>query len=292
MRPHPLLFPVLCTVLACAVPPPPAAPRTATGRTLRVATWNVHDLFDAEDRVAPPGELDELPTSGEVAAKLASVATVLERLDADVVFLQEVETLALAEALAVQAGYHEARLLDGFDPRGIDVAAISRLPIDGYVSHVGEAWTDGRPLWSRDCVEVHAGGGGLVLVGSHLVSRLTDPVGDRRRAQAARMREIADGLCERVPGALVLAGGDLNDEPASAALAPLLADGGWIDPLADAGMGALWTWLGVGGGARLDYLLVARASAWRVVSAAVDDGPDVAAASDHRPVVLDLVLGG
>jgi endonuclease/exonuclease/phosphatase family metal-dependent hydrolase len=291
MRPHLLLLSLPCAVLACAVPPPPAAPRTAPGRTVRVATWNVHDLFDAEDRVSPPGELDELPTSSEVSAKLARVARVLERLDADVVLLQEVENLALVEALAMQSGYQEARLVDGFDPRGIDVAVIARLSVDGYVSHLGERGADGSPLWSRDCVEVHAGGGGLVVVGSHLVSRLTDPLGDRRRAQAARMRQIADGLLQRAPGALVLAGGDLNDEPASDALAPLLADGGWADPLADAGMGTLWTWLGLGGGARLDYLLVSRADAWRVVSAAVADGPDVAAASDHRPVVLDLIWG-
>src|SRR5512133_818861 len=291
MRPQPLLVSLLCALLACAVPPPPAAPRTAPGRTVRVATWHVHDLFDAEDRVSPPGELDDVPTSSEVSAKLARVARVLERLDADVVLLQEVENLALVEALAMQSGYQEARLVDGFDPRGIDVAVISRLSVDGYVSHLGARGADGGPLWSRDCVEVHAGGGGLVVVGSHLVSRLTDPVGDRRRAQAARMREIADGLLQRAPGALVLAGGDLNDEPASAALAPLLADGGWADPLADAGMGSLWTWLGLGGGARFDYLLVSRADAWRVVSAAVADGPDVAAASDHRPVVLDLIWG-
>lgn len=290
MRPHPFVLSALYAAAACALPPPPSAPRSE-GRILRVVTWNVHDLFDDEDRLAPPGDLDELPSSADVEAKLELVGSVLAGIDADLVLLQEVETLPLAEALAARAGYPEARLVEAYDPRGIDVALLSRLAIDRYVSHLGETAADGRPLWSRDCVELHAGGGALVVVGTHLVSRLTDPSGDRRREQAARVREIADALLRSEPGALVLAGGDLNDEPASLALEPLLEDGAWVDPLDEAGLASSWTWLGAGGGARLDYLLVAGGEAWRAVSAAVVDGEDVARASDHRPVVLDLAWG-
>ncbi|HSM93760.1 MAG TPA: endonuclease/exonuclease/phosphatase family protein [Anaeromyxobacteraceae bacterium] len=293
MRPHLLLFSALCAASACAVPPPPSAARTPAHRAVRVASWNVHDLFDAVDEVSPPGDLDELRTVAEVEAKVARVAEVLARADADVVLLQEVETLPLARALAARAGYGEARLVEAFDPRGIDVAVLSRLAVEPYVSHLGEVGPDGRPLWSRDCVEAHVSvpPGELVVVGTHLVSRLTDPAGDRRRAQAARMREIVDGLVRLRPGTLVLAGGDLNDEPASAALSPLLGDGGWVDALDAFGLASTWTWLGLGGGRRLDYLLVPREDAWRVLGATVLDGPDVAAASDHRPVVVDLLWG-
>jgi endonuclease/exonuclease/phosphatase family metal-dependent hydrolase len=160
------------------------------------------------------------------------------------------------------------------------------------VSHLGELAADGTPLWSRDCVELHASAGDrrLVIVGTHLVSRLTDLSGTRRREQAARLREIADEAAARDPGALVLAGGDLNDEPGAASLAPLLGDAEWRDPLAEAGLGETWTWVGLGGGARLDYLLLPREEAWRAVSVAVVDGEDVFGASDHRPVVVDLTL--
>jgi len=57
------------------------------------------------------------------------VAAVLEALDADAVLLQEVEDLPLLGRLALRAGYPEARLLDGNDPRGIDVGLLSRLPV-------------------------------------------------------------------------------------------------------------------------------------------------------------------
>jgi endonuclease/exonuclease/phosphatase family metal-dependent hydrolase len=290
MRLPSALHPVACALLACAPPPLPSATRPVPSGNVRIATWNVHDLFDAEDRRAPPGELDEVPAPDEVEGKLRRVAAVLARLDADLVLLQEVENLPLAEGLATRSGYSEARLVDGVDPRGIDVALLSRAPVERYASHAGETGGDGRPLWSRDCVEarVATGLGPLRLVGGHLVSRLTDPDGDRRREQAARTREIADGLLREEPDALLLVGGDLNDVPASAALEPLLGDGEWVDALELFGEEETWTWEGASGGARFDYLLLPRADAWRVVGAEVVDGEDVAEASDHRPVVVDL----
>src|SRR6266511_1621501 len=153
---------LLLLLLACA--PDLGAPRR-TGRSaaeVRVATWNVHDLFDSDDRLVPPGEVD--------------------------------------------------------------------------------AW--GRPLWPRDCVELHVRTPGrpVVVVASHLSSALSDD-GTRRALQAGRLRDIADGLRAARPTALVLAGGDLNDRPASAALAPLLEDGAWIDPAPP----GVVTWTGASG---------------------------------------------
>lgn len=277
-------------LLACGPAlPPPGVPGGGVRAPVqvRVATWNVHDLFDAEDRLVPPGDEDLVPTPEEVDAKLARVAAVIERVGADVWLLEEVENLAILERLAAAAGYPWARLVEGNDPRGIDVALLSRVPVEGYASHAAERAPDGRLLWPRDCVEAWlapAEGARMVVVGSHLSSALSDD-GTRRRLQAARMREIADAAAARDPAALVLAGGDLNDAPGSEPLAPLLADGAWRDPIP---AGAT-TWGGGAGASRLDYLLVPAASG-ALVAASVDAGADVAAASDHRPVVVDLVV--
>lgn len=282
---------VVLALSACepALPPPPSG--TGGGRPaagVRVATWNVHDLFDAEDRLVPPGDLDLVLAPAEVDAKIEAVAAVLVRLDADLVLLQEVENAALLERLAAAAGYPVARLVEGNDARGIDVAVLSRLPVRAYASHVRELGPDGRLLWPRDCVEAHADAGGrvLVVVGSHLSSGLSDD-GTRRRWQAARLREIADGVAAEDPSALVVAGGDLNDTPGSDALAPLLGDGAWMDPASR----ETATWLGASGSARFDYLLVRAVAASAVSAAWIDAGADVARTSDHRPVVLDLRLG-
>jgi endonuclease/exonuclease/phosphatase family metal-dependent hydrolase len=259
---------------------------------VRVATWNVHDLFDEVDREVPPGAWDDVPAPAEVEAKLDRVAAVLARLDAEVVLLQEVENAALLERLAARSGYPEVRLVEGADPRGIDVAALSRLPVRDYRSHLGETDGDGDPLWSRDCVELHvqAGERRLVLVGSHLVSRVSDPGGERRAEQAARMRAIADEVAALHPAAAVLVGGDLNDEPGSAALEPLLRDGAWLDAASALPPAEAWTWSGEAGRARLDHLLLAARDEGALLLASVLGGEDVAAASDHRPLAVDLWL--
>jgi endonuclease/exonuclease/phosphatase family metal-dependent hydrolase len=277
---------LLCLSFLAGCGPPVEADRAGGGgELLRVVTWNVHDLFDAEDTLLPPGADDDVLSSFAAEEKLARVAAVLLRLDADVVLLQEVENLALAEGLAERAGYPAARLVEGRDPRGIDVAALSRLPVVAYVSHRADVGTDGRPLWPRDCVELHVASGGrrVVLVASHLSSALSDD-GTRRTEQAARLRAIADAVRAAHPDALVVAGGDLNDAPGSDALAPLLADGAWTDPL-PAGTG---TWASGSRRARLDYLLVPRPAVGAVLGASAVTGDDVAAASDHLPVALDL----
>lgn len=279
----------------------PAAPRTpgsgaddptsGAGAVVRLASWNVHDLFDEVDRLAPPGELDEAPPPAEVEVRLGQVAAVLARLDADAVLLQEVEDLALLGRLAARAGYPEARLLEGNDPRGIDVALLSRLPVAWYVGHAAERLPDGRPAWPRDAVEAGllAGGREVALVGSHLSSHLSDPGGVRRAGQAASLRALADARAAG-PGALVLVGGDLNDEAGAPALAPLFSDGAWVDAAAGLPAPLAWTWSGAAGRGALDHLAIGAGEAWRLLAVRVEGGADVAAASDHRPVVVDLLV--
>jgi endonuclease/exonuclease/phosphatase family metal-dependent hydrolase len=259
---------------------------------VRVATWNVHDLFDEADRLDPPGELDAVPPPGEVEDRLSAVAQVLRRIDADAVLLQEVEDEPLLRRLADRSGYPEARLLEGNDPRGIDVALLSRLPVLAYRGHAAARGGDGLPLWPRDAVvaELGAGARRLALVGTHLSSRLSDPGGARRLVQAAALRALADEAAAG-PAALVLAGGDLNDEAGDPALAPLLADGAWVDAaLGDPSAPAAWTWSEGPARAALDHLLLPAAAVGGLLDARVEWGADVAAASDHRPVVVDLLL--
>ena len=184
-------------LLACA-PAAEDAPR-ANRSTLRVVTWNVHDLFDEVDQLQPPGDADTALTQAEVEAKLARVGRVLARLDADVLVLEEVENLGMLERLAagpLAGGGYRAFLREGFDPRGIDVGVLSRVPIVDCVSHLDDRVPDGGRLWSRDLVEIHLDifERPVVLLGNHLVSRLDPSQDGRRLLQAARVREVADHL--------------------------------------------------------------------------------------------------
>ncbi len=289
-----LLLAFLLALLACA---PAAEDAQRAGRSmLRVVTWNVHDLFDEVDRTTSPGDSDTVLTHVEVEAKLARLGRVLARLDADVVVLQEVENLGLLERLAagpLATGGYRAFLREGFDPRGIDVGVLARVPIADCVSHLEDRAPGGARLWSRDLVEVHLDNfeRPVVLLVNHLVSRLDASAGGRRLLQAARAREAVDELRATAARPVVLVLGDLNDLPGSVALRPLLGDGA----LADLGAGLAdvdsWTWSGGGARERIDYALLPREDLTLVTRVEVMSGPDVAVASDHRPLLVDLWLG-
>ena len=273
-----VLAPIL-GALACASPRPPAAPE----RTLRLATWNVQNLFDEQVDGAPN---ETVLSPGQVEAKLARLSGVLRALGADAVALQEVENEAILVRLAAASGGGWGTcLVDGPDPRGIDVAALARARVERCVAH-----TEDGPLFSRPPLEVHASVGGrrLVLLVAHLVSKV-DPASDGRRTeQARRLRTLADALVAREAGALVVIAGDLNDEAGSAPLAPLLADGAWVDVAAGAEPEVTWTYAFQGRHERIDYLLVPRAARARVVTAAAYGARGVRSASDHRPLVVEL----
>jgi endonuclease/exonuclease/phosphatase family metal-dependent hydrolase len=289
-----LLLAFLLALLACT-PAAENAPRA--GRSmLRVVTWNVHDLFDGVDRTTPPGDSDTVLTQVEVEAKLARVGSVLARLDADVLVLQEVENLGLLERLAagpLAAGGYRAFLREGFDPRGIDIGVLSRVPIADCVSHLDDRAPGGARLWSRDLIEVHLDifERPVVLLVNHLVSRLDPSEDGRRLLQAARAREVADQLRATAAWAVVLVLGDLNDLPDSAALRPLLGDGALADLGAGLPDGDAWTWSGGGARERIDYALLPREDVTLVTRVEVMSGPDITAASDHRPLLVDLWLG-
>lgn len=291
MRTLALLFLPLCGCGPSAVRTPGASADPPA--LLRVVTWNVHDLFD---EVADPGDSAPAIPAGEVEARLEAAARVLRQLDADVVLLQEVEHLGLLRRLADRTGHLEARLLEGNDPRGIEVGLLSRWPVTRYLGHSGELAPDGRRLWPRDAVEaaVEPGGARLILLATHLSSHLSDPTGERRRVQAARLRQLAEAAVAAEPGALVLVGGDLNDGADAAALEPLFGDGAWLDCAGGAAGTAwrtgpaAWTWSDGRRHEALDHLALRAGQREARVAGWVADGPDVAAASDHRPVVLDL----
>lgn len=227
---------------------------------LRVAAWNVHNLLHG------PKEQQ----------KVAEVARGVTALEADVVALEEVEDLALLEQVAALADYPIALLVEGRDPRGIDVALLSRRPLKGYRTHREEK------VFSRDCLEVHLDGPfPAVLLCNHFKSRLRQGhrADLRRREQAERVLELAREL-EDQPVAVL---GDLNDEPDSWALEPLF--GGLQDGLA--GVADRTTFTHRGRPQALDHILLNRQLAPHLVSARVLRGAEFVT-SDHFPVVVEF----
>jgi endonuclease/exonuclease/phosphatase family metal-dependent hydrolase len=281
---------LLAALLVACIPQPPLA--ASSPPTVRVATWNVKDFFDSRD---DPKKDDDVFPEAQVARKVEQIASVLREIDADVVLLQEVENVELLNRLAAAVAplRYGAWLREGADPRGIDVALLARTRLLRYDGHLRDLDSRGVPLWSRDLVEAHldVGGRHLVLLGSHLKSKRISRSDDRRREQAERMRVVADEVRARWPSALVVIGGDLNDDADSWSLAPLLEDGSWEDLGARLPDDAAWTWSARSARSRIDYLIVPEAQGARVRSVSVWSSPGVMQVSDHRPVVATIEVG-
>ncbi|WP_309114288.1 endonuclease/exonuclease/phosphatase family protein [Saccharothrix sp.] len=180
----------------------------------------------------------------EVATRMT--AKVVNEVAADVLCLVEAEhrpaLVRFNEAL-LDRRYAHAMLVDGNDPRGIDVGLMTtgRVTVESVRSHVDDPDPEraDRALFSRDCpvYQLRVAGRELFVLPNHFKSQSfssgnPDPL---RRRQATRVREIYDDL--RAEGAeLIAVLGDLNKGPTNdippqhPTLEPLLGPG---TPLVD-----------------------------------------------------------
>jgi len=206
----------------------------------------------------------------------------LRKLDADILALCEVESSeALRQFRKDQfsgKGLKHDLLIAGNDPRGIDVAVCSKLPI-GFIRTNGQYRTnpnDRKPLFSRDCLEVEfelANGRKLWVLQNHLLSKLRASNDVRRKKQA---QGLADILAERfdLTNDLVIVSGDMNDEPQNAPLRPLLDVPNLTDVLEVANIPAndRWTYYYGREDAKnqIDFILISDALKPFVLDAGVD----------------------
>ncbi len=108
------------------------APAKPAG-SVRIATYNVLNLFDAHDDPALTGDQDDASMTKPLHESVA-VARAIRAIDADILCLQEVESLqALTEfrdTLLADMGYaHIVSPGEAGDDRGIENAVLSRFPI-------------------------------------------------------------------------------------------------------------------------------------------------------------------
>ncbi|WP_408899387.1 endonuclease/exonuclease/phosphatase family protein [Nocardioides sp. R1-1] len=186
----------------------------------------------------------ELKTVAVNVRATEHTALVIKELGADVLTVVEADDRPGLEmfnrAMLPAVGgtpYPQVMVVEGNDTRGIDVGCMAA---PGYTlaqmrTHIFDADTQG-PVFSRDCCEYHfdtPGGSRLVVLANHFKSKgyasRNDPIGaKRRKRQARRVAAIYKAL--RKEGLEYVAiTGDLNDDPASDALAPLLSLPGLTD---------------------------------------------------------------
>jgi endonuclease/exonuclease/phosphatase family metal-dependent hydrolase len=276
--------------LSGARPPPPAR-----SPGLRVATWNLENFFDGWDDPYRGDETTEPAFVGEPRRR--RIADALLQLDADVVCLQEVENRFVLEefvAAYLPGSGYRAVLVEGNDERGIDVALLSRLPIEAVTSYRDRRFADAAGVereFQRDLLRVRVGGGlqaDVFVV--HLKSQHGEEEADRIRAAEAReAAAIFRAELARDPEWRALIAGDFNDvlgePPLDAFLAPRASGGAGLADLC-AGTESP-TYHQPPYVSRIDFLLATPALAAELAEAAVIErlpGVDLKCASDHYPV--------
>ncbi|MBA3848653.1 MAG: hypothetical protein C0502_01500 [Opitutus sp.] len=251
-------------------------------------------------------------------AAVQNTARVVAAVNADVLCTVETESRPAMDRFNTQAlrpakaAYPHFLLVDGNDPRGIDVGLYSRFPIRSVRSHVDDTSTgkDKKPhrVFSRDCPEFEValpGGRTLWMLANHFKSQgYGAPAGNdaKRLQQTTRVREILGRFDLKKD--LVAVAGDFNAEPESTSLAPLLTVPHLRDVFASSAFGSQPRWTYHGGKQQLDYLLLS-APLFAAVKAAgierrglwmkgVTPFPAVTgaanAASDHAAVWADVEI--
>jgi predicted extracellular nuclease len=203
---------------------------------VRVATFNCENLFaryNFKKNVKPEKAVKDGWLANQTAFELNSkeekqiTAEAIKAAHADVIALQEVENFEVLRKfctayLGGRKQYPYAVLIDGNDPRLIDVAILSRFPLDGITTHWHEWDTPLKsPTFSRDCLGCDVllpQDKRLRLFVNHLKSMMDmkEPCKGRRKTRTKRehqARRVKEVVSERFPDGdgdfIVL--GDMND---------------------------------------------------------------------------------
>jgi len=233
--------------------------------TLKIGTFNLNNLFSRFDfeadvatattstvmtrtsfTFADPSGFRERRYQGKLVkgkpgTERKQLAARIAEMDLDVLGLQEVEDIdTLKEFNRVDLGglYPYVVLVEGNDPRLIDVALLSKHPLGAVTSwsHLADPADPGRPVFSRDLLQVEVLTENrkrrrLTVFVNHLKSHYVpfnaaDPAAEQARANELRKRQcdVAAGVIDAVVRAdsryVVL--GDMNDAEDSEWLAPLV----------------------------------------------------------------------
>lgn len=303
-----------------------AQPPAKTTGALRLATYNVLNLFDDIDD-PHLSERNEDIDDTKPASELAGVAKTIRRIDADIIALQEIESksalMAFRDEYLSDMGYDHIVSVDSGDPRGIENAVLSRYPIQHIELWPGlelggvhpdlfgnkANWYAGQPLvFKRSPLRVDVRVPGeedeqdyllSLFVVHHKASRGNDYW---REAEAGKLVELIQELESESPKRNIAVLGDFNAEPEARSVG-VYVEAGLVD-LSGAGSEAdSGAWVTHESGRRIDYVFVNTAFAAEVREGgqfvlgtpARPEGADWRTtpapsgyASDHYPVVVEF----
>lgn len=286
------------------------APKAKSPGAVRLATYNIENLFDDQDDPKISGSIDDAGMTKPVDQRRAA-AVAIKALDADILCVQEVESEAALKWFRDQhlqgLGYVYVASLDAGDGRGIEQSVLSRFPIKTVKNWVGAKLDAPRPekdtgrpdpkageamefARSPLFVEVEvpaekAGGKAYTLSLIVLHHKSGRNFGERREAEARKVVEFYKELEKEQPGRNIAICGDFNATPDSDSI-KVYTDAGLIDAFAGRAKAPSSdrTWMTHASNRVFDYIFVSPELAPEMVrgSEFVLATPSRAPGSDYR----------
>ena len=193
-----------------------------------IGTYNTHLFFDknCDSGYCESSDFESVPGDSEYNDKVADLAGSVKKIGADIILLQEVEKESCLKDLFEKSGvYDEFFLGEKGSPSSVDTGVMTKGEITYKNKHTESiecAGCDGgKTTFSRAFLETHIklGCREIIVFSAHFKSKADDDA-PRRLAEAAAAVKILKKTAEKYPDALIVMGGDLNDEPGSDTLEP------------------------------------------------------------------------
>ena len=227
------IFLFLFLIICAACVPDRVRQRSSVAAAVRVAFYNVENLFDTIDDPAIDDQ-EFLPTSEkqwtgqryqDKLTKLAEVITALEH--PLLVGLAEVENVQVLHDLTATSSLRTYKIIhfDAPDTRGIDVALLYQGSFKPYLARpIAVDLPDSHK--TRDILRVSGTfyQDTLHILVNHWPSRVgglekTEP---NRVAVATQVKQEVDAIVSNSPAAKIIVMGDFNDEPDNRSIAEVL----------------------------------------------------------------------
>lgn len=205
---------------------------------VRVATFNTGRFFDTvcdSNNCDDTNDFERQLSQAEFNFKVSQIAGGIEKLDADIITLQEVENQASLDALLDALPEYDFGVIGEIGGTAtLDVAIIARnvthLETRTHRNNTVLQLDGGREQrFARELLEAHFEHNGerIIAFSAHFkAKRNDDPAW--RLGEARGARTIAEASQAEFPNALVYLGGDLNDEPGSPPLVALTGSDGLV----------------------------------------------------------------
>jgi endonuclease/exonuclease/phosphatase family metal-dependent hydrolase len=220
------------------------APEKKQG-TIRIAAYNVENLFDPVDDPALSGEYDDAKMVTK-PTRVQAIADEIKRLDADVLCVEEIESMEaltwFRDTYLKDMGYAHLYSEDVGYYRGVEQACLSRFPIKAHATFVtedlsdmdakrdGEGWAGKKPEQGQKFqrsplkLEIDVNGWPLTVYSVHLKAGGKE-FEFQRESEALQLVDFVNKDLAANPDANIAVMGDFNATPSMKAI-KAMSEGG------------------------------------------------------------------